>query len=795
MGRWTYLSGMSLSLLVACSGMEPPKPPDAPRPTATAAATPDGPPVFVPQRVPETLWEASWITGDRAVVIADPTEGVFVVDAATGHVRAVVRALAQDLAVKSEPPTLFLLTTNGDWVRRFSLSDGQSTAFPIADGDAGSAFGLHRRGEALHVLTMRTLSFLDAKSGALLGSLPAPQGGYSVGVYPGGESLVLTAYRSLRVLDPRGEARFEVEKTAEEIRGHAVSPDARRLAVLRSRSVSLHDAQTGALVSQGHEPCGTRRTVTVAFAPDGKSIVALCAPELVSGAVMPAEVRVTGLDFESPRVIGVGDPTGSFDTLRFSGDGERLAILGDDGDAVIFAYPSGERLGSLDPRCAARTTRRPCVVAWNGALDRALVSEMTADGSDRTGPRIVGRDGKPITPLGTFSRGPLKRDPYVPRDANGLIDAAPTEPKPSARFRLGFPNYIPEVTDTKTLQRIPLDPPGKEGGRNAEMNGISLSPRQTFTIGVRTATMPSGLASNVIVWRTETGKRLLDLSARGYADYVVASDESRIAVLAPGCVGGSSCYEVTVYELPSGKRVSSFRTTAYGGMSPALSADATMLALGLGVHDTNTGRILYEVSFADDLLLGWVRGSQNIAALRAGRLVIVEPRSRAVVRSAEAAGVVEVRGDGKAVLLRREGARHAVLHLDDGHVWDVPSDPMGLIPVGFAGDNDVVHLARTASSLDAHGGVEVRASDGRVLHHHGELVVTDQGVFDGPEEAWFEGAFRMGPDLLSARMAPLRELASRFHRPGLRAAFLAGEDVSPGARPSRGPEDTRGPPR
>lgn len=785
---------MSLSLLVACGAAEPPKAPDALRPAASAAAsTPDGPPVFVPQRVPEALWEASWIKGDRAVVIADPTDGVFVVDAATGHVRAVVRAPTQDLAVKSDPATLFLLTTNGDWVRRFSLSDGQTTAVPIADGDASSVFGLHRQGEAIHVLTRRTMSFLDAKSGELFASLPAPQGGYSVGAYPGGESLVLTAYRSLRVLDPRGAARFELEKTAEEIRGHAVSLEARRLAVLRSRSISLHDAQTGALVSQGHEPCGTRRTVAIAFAPDGKSAVALCAPEIVSGAVMPAEVRVTGLDFESPRPIGVGDPTGSFDRLRFSQDGTRLALLGDDGDAVILAYPSGERLGSLDPRCAARTTGRRCVVAWNGALDRALVSELAADGSGGTGPRIVGADGKPITSLGTFGPGPVERDPYVPRDAKGLIDAAPAEPKPG-RFRLGSPSYIPDVTDTTTRQRIPFDPPGKEVGRDAAMNSISLSPRQTFTVAVRVATVPSGLASSVIVWRTETGKRLLDLSARGEASYVVAPDESRIAVLVPGCPGGASCYEVTVYALPSGKRVSSFRTTSYGGLPPDLSADATMLAVGLGVYDTNTGRMLYGVTFGEDILLGWVRGSQNVAALRSGRFVVVEPRSQAVVRSVEAAGVVEVRGDGEAVLLRREGARPAVLHLDDGRVWEVPSDPMGLFPVGFAGDHDVIHMARTASSLDAHGGVEARA-DGQVLFHHGQLLVTDQGVFDGPEDSWFEGAFRMGPDVLGARMAPLRELASRLHRPGLRAAFLAGEDVSPGARVTGSPKDAKEPAR
>lgn len=257
---------------------------------------------------------------------------------------------------------------------------------------------------------------------------------------------------------------------------------------------------------------------------------------------------------------------------------------------------------------------------------------------------------------------------------------------------------------------------------------------------------------------------------------MVAPDESRIAVLAPG--SSDTCYDVTVHALPSGKRASSFRASSEG-LSPELSVDAGMLAVGPAVHHTNTGSILYKVP-AEGRLLGWVQGTPNVAVRASGRLLVVEPRSGAVVRSVDdAVDIVEVRRDAKAVLLRCKGFRFAVLHLDDGRVWEVPSDPPGFLAVGFAGDHDVVHLARMASSLDAHGGFEVRESDGRVLLHHGKLIATDQGVFDGPEEAFGEGAFRMGPDILRARMAPLRELAARFHKPGLRAAFLAGEPVSP----------------
>lgn len=781
--RWWAVSGLALAACGPPGAGGPVSPPVAASAGAAPAEAPapDGAPVLVTQRVPLRAWDLAWSADDRTIVLRNREEGLFLLDATTGDVRATWPGCVQDMAFASGAGVLFYLTCEGRALGRIDLATGKSTRWPVENGSWSTTVSTYKDGHLVVLFGRPTVSVREGATGKVLFTRPIPNEGYSMKVAPDAVSVAFSAPGSITVVGLDGKERFNVANPGFEREPASLwfTPDSARIAVDRPKGVAFLDAKTGAPISEGHRPCDDKRVGQLLFSPDARQIVAGCFPGAVSGTFFGARVTLSGPDLSNPRDLALADYDPPW--LRFSRDGSKLAVISPSCATILLTLASGEKLAHVLPACSRVTANDPDPIAWNADLTKAVVSEGRSETKPETGPHLIGIDGKELLRFGMFRAG--KGEPPGSGSTVDEVAGNPShEPDSTPRFSVDRKSRgVPYVKDTTTGKSRELERPKDE----RDVRDAGLSSRQTYTFAVNWAESNRGVfSSTVLVWNTQTGKLLAEVDAGfGYASWAVSPDETRLVVSTwrgRTCGDAPSCFGLTVHELPSTKRLHSFRLTQpLDGLT--FSPDGTMILAGMAAHDLATGKLLWALPPGLGEVIGWRKSTPELVILTAGLFEIVDPRRAEIVRLIPGVTrVIAARPDGSSLLVARGETEFALLDPATGRQTALPPHPTGQVPLGFVGNRDVVRYGRDNRYLSyPYGASELRVTDGRLLFHYGDLVATDEGVFDGPETAWIEAAFRMGPDPLKNRVVPLAALRARFHRPGLLAAFRAGEKVSP----------------
>lgn len=523
----------------------------------------------------------------------------------------------------------------------------------------------------------------------------------------------------------------------------------------------------------------------MSLSPRGTHLLAACTstadpPQSATVVLVEDQLNTIG---ELPPVSGAGgDWYKPLLDLRFTPDGRRAGVI-DRGGALTLL-----EIGSSQPRAGRPPGSGRQSFSWSPDLERVLASQITNGVVYQTLHDVTGAE---VRRLG-LGRAEVPSAGSASAPPNPVLVESPL---PRFVLKQRKENGEIHVGDTQRGVAVALEPPafGPLTGHNVVWQG-------DVAIAFEGAEEQGRPSSRMFVWDLNTGKLR--------SKTVVGRATSRSAFSAPAhglvavlvwwgahdawpCTSAEQdpCHGVTVVDLAYGKRLFTVPVPRFQSGNLEFSADGSLLLAGGEVLDAATGKRVLPASgaaageaeaggAAKVEYIKWLGRLPRLLVTRPDRVKIVDPVA-GVVRFEVTGGptVVDTSPEGTAVLLRT-GDGTALFDTATGALRPLPPHPASLEVRGFVRDARFVRYESTGS-MGPRATSVLRVTDGRWLSWEGALVVTDEGVFDGPPASWNEGAFRMGPDVLRHRMVPLAELASRFHRPGLTEAFFRGDVVSP----------------
>ena len=505
--------------------------------------------------------------------------------------------------------------------------------------------------------------------------------------------------------------------------------------------------EDGSVIAR-RSPCTTAGLRQWLLSPKGTHVLVHCAPEDVYRPT-GGEILLLGDDLQERHRFSEG--LAPIEGLQFTPDGRRAAVVGAGYRLTVVDVESEELFSGESP------SRYRGNVHWSPLLDRAL---CLGGSSDRMYP--------------------------------SLHDAAATE---LIRIGIGRESEPPERRPDERPFQPSFDLP---------YSGSTDTPSITFESGAEEQGQP---ASNLIVTqrgaivaRILAGNPLYGYLSRSPDDQLVAYPVWRAGIDRQSCPTQSlrSCAGLAVVDLVAKRRLFSFPVPGTWESRDGLSGDGALVLMGRSVYDSRTGKLVHAIDApalpgqADPGLTAsfnevrWLGGAPRLLLEQKGRLSVVDPRTGRMSPVIEGVRkLVDVASDGASVLVDTD-AGQGLFDTATGALRLLPKHPGGQRAVRLRGGGFVLYEAERSAMFVTQVSA-LRLSDSRWLRWEGELLVTDEGVFDGEPDTWREGAFRLGPDVLRNRMVPLGEMASRFHRRGLSQSFFAGEDVSPVPEPGAAP--------
>jgi len=495
-------------------------------------------------------------------------------------------------------------------------------------------------------------------------------------------------------------------------------------------------------------PCASASVRRWLLSPKGTHVLVHCAPE---GVYRPTGGTTLLLGDDLQERYRFSDGLAPIEGLQFTPDGRRAAVVGAGYQLTVVDVESEQLFSGESP------SRYRGNVHWSPLLDRALCLRGSSD-----------------------------------RLYQSIHDAAATE---LLRIGIGRESLPPERRGDERPFQPSFDVP---------YSGPQDRPSFTFEPGVEEQGQP---ASNLIVAqrgeivaRILAGNPLYGYLTRSSDDKLVAYPVWRAGIDRQSCPTQSlrSCAGLAVVDVAAKRRLFSLPVPGTWESHDGLSGDGALVLMGRAVYDTRTGKLVHAIDAAappgqpDPGLTArlnevrWLGQAPRLLLEHERRLAIIDPRTGRVGPSIEGVrNLVDVASDGASVLVDTDSGQ-GLFDTTTGALRLLPRLQGGQKPARLRGGGFVLYETERSAMFVTQISA-LRVSDGRWLRWEGELLVTDEGVFDGEPDTWREGAFRLGPDVLRNRMVPLREMASRFHRRGLEQAFFAGEDVSPVPEPGASP--------
>ncbi len=495
----------------------------------------------------------------------------------------------------------------------------------------------------------------------------------------------------------------------------------------------------GSVIARAN-PCtmaGVRRWL---LSPKGTHVLVHCAPE---GDYRPTGGETLLLGDDLQEQYRFSDRIAPIEGLQFTPDGRRAAVVGAGYQLTVIDIESEQLFSSESP------SRHRGNAHWSPLLDRALCLRGSSD-----------------------------------RLYQSVHDAAAAD---LLHIGIGRESEPDERRPDESPFRPSFDPPSSR-----PIDG----PVVTFESGFEEQGHP---ASNLIV--TQRGESVARILAgnplygylKGSPDgQLIAYPVWRAGIDRQSCPTQSlrSCAGLAVVDVAAKRRLFSLPVPGTWESHDGFSGDGALVLMGRSVYESRTGELVHAVDAPASLgqadpgltaplqKVRWLGPAPRLLLEQEDRLSVVDPRTGRVGPSIEGVcKLVDVASDGAFVLVDTH-AGQGLFDTTTGALRLLPNPQGGQRAVRLRGSGFVLHEAERSAMFVTQISV-LRLSDGRWLRWEGELLVTDEGVFDGEPDAWREGAFRLGSDVLRSRMVPLREMAPRFHRRGLEQAFFAGEDVSP----------------
>jgi WD40 repeat protein len=790
------LLGLACTLIsAACTPAPPVAQALAPRATPSVAAAPAPPspaaapsplPLFVQQALPDSIVKMAWSPQNLALAI-HTLGGVFVADAHTGQIRSFLPGCFEESKFSPDEKSLYLSDCrSGELVLHDLEHDRVTRGREKRSGASG--LEVSPSGAVVAIFDQRVLRFYDPQGGPeAIGVGYQPAGAVCGAFSPDGARFALGRSEGrLAVFSADGKTLWDSDGKQPSLAALAWSPDGSKIATAALGGLTVWDAGKGTVAFRA-KPCGTFAVRDVDWSPQGGSLAVACSEQKSPWVIGPQRALLLRKD-GSVKAALMESPKGLF-FVDYDTAGSHVAVSNGEVGGTVFDAVTGKETARVSAACDQPGSAAICPpMAWSA--DLGVVARLERDSKRSQAPELTvlevasGRAlsriaaGLPALMLGE-DVGPAiwsqsRRARVTLGGAGEVVAQSDALLSPDRKRTLAQRKEGLFLTDVATGESVPAAP-----GPTGTIARFEWSPASTYAVALDEKAGKADGEFTLRLWDARTGKAHASFPAGKFPSvFALSADDSLLAFWVLNDVSCASpqdpkCIVVRVADTASKKVLYSIPVRDGHGDHLVFDPGGRWLAVSGAVYEARTGKLLY---LADaGFIHGAVPGTSKALLIQANGIGLVDLTLGIVEKTFERASLVhDVSSDGTSFLLDGETGS-ALMEIKTWSVTELPKVPRGAVFV--PGKSDVVAFA------DGPKIAYYRVADGRTLYRYGltdPLLITDEDVFDGTDQALTKGAFRLGDDVLHSPLSALSAQKARFQHAGLLADFLAGKPVSPG---------------